>query len=150
MVFGWFKKLTSGLSKSSEKISDGIKKVIKGKKINETTLDELEEFLISSDLGANFSSDIIEDLRKSKMIEPSSEKVRIVIQKKIENLLQPLEKKVDLKTKPFIFLIVGINGVGKTATVGKLANKYISAKKKVGLVAADKFRAAATEQLKIC
>ncbi len=130
MVFGWFKKLTSGLSKSSEKISDGIKKVIKGKKINETTLDELEEFLISSDLGANFSSDIIEDLRKSKMIEPSSEKVRIVIQKKIENLLQPLEKKVDLKTKPFIFLIVGINGVGKTATVGKLANKYISEKKK--------------------
>ena len=86
MVFGWFKKLTSGLSKSSEKISDGIKKVIKGKKINETTLEELEEFLISSDLGANFSSDIIEDLRKSKMIEPSSEKVRIVIQKKIEKL----------------------------------------------------------------
>ena len=89
--------------------------------------------MISSDLGANFSSDIIEDLRKSKMIEPSSEKVRIVIQK-IENLLQPLEKKVDLKTKPFIFLIVGINGVGKTATVGKLANKYISAKKKLVLL----------------
>ena len=103
MVFGWFKKLTSGLSKSSEKISDGIKKVIKGKKINETTLEELEEFLISSDLGANFSSDIIEDLRKSKMIEPSSEKVRIVIQKKIENLLQPLEKTVDLRTKPLFF-----------------------------------------------
>ena len=77
MVFGWFKKLTSGLSKSSEKISDGIKKVIKGKKINETTLDELEEFLISSDLGANFSSDIIEDLRKSKMIEPSSERLEL-------------------------------------------------------------------------
>ena len=71
------------------------------------------------------------------------------MQKKIEHLYQPLEKKVDLKTKPFIFLIVGINGVGKTATVGKLANKYISAKKKVGLVAADTFRAAATEQLKI-
>tara|TARA_B100001559_G_scaffold295285_1_gene277566 strand:+ start:345 stop:1256 length:912 start_codon:yes stop_codon:yes gene_type:complete len=149
LVFEWFKKLTSGLSKSSEKISDGIKKVIKGKKIDETTLEELEELLISSDLGANFSSGIIEDLRKSKMIEPSSEKVRSIIQKKIENLLQPLEKKVDLKTKPFIFLIVGINGVGKTATVGKLANKYINAKKRVGLVAADTFRAAATEQLKI-
>ena len=93
MVFGWFKKLTSGLSKSSEKISDGIKKVIKGKKINETTLDELEEFLISSDLGANFSSDIIEDLRKSKMIEPSSEKVRIVIQKKSKIYYDPWKKK---------------------------------------------------------
>ncbi len=149
MVFGWFKKLTSGLSKSSEKISDGIKKVIKGKKIDETTLEDLEELLISSDLGTSFSSSIIEDLRKSKMIEPSSEKVRSIIQKKIEKLLQPLEKKVDLKAKPFIFLIVGINGVGKTATVGKLANKYTSAKKKVGLVAADTFRAAATEQLKI-
>ena len=94
MVFGWFKKLTSGLSKSSEKISDGIKKVIKGKKIDETTLEELEELLISSDLGANFSSGIIEDFRKSKMIEPSSEKVKSMIQKKIENLLQPLEKKL--------------------------------------------------------
>ena len=93
MVFGWFKKLTSGLSKSSEKISDGIKKVIKGKKINETTLEELEEFLISSDLGANFSSDIIEDLRKSKMIEPSSEKVRIVIQKKSKIYYNHLKKK---------------------------------------------------------
>tara|TARA_B100002052_G_scaffold249290_1_gene236476 strand:+ start:858 stop:1154 length:297 start_codon:yes stop_codon:yes gene_type:complete len=97
LVFGWFKKLTSGLSKSSEKISDGIKKVIKGKKINETTLDELEEFLISSDLGANFSSDIIEDLRKSKMIEPSAEKVRIVIQKKIEKSITTLGKKSRFK-----------------------------------------------------
>ena len=97
MVFGWFKKLTSGLSKSSEKISDGIKKVIKGKKINETTLDELEEFLISSDLGANFSSDIIEDLRKSKMIEPSSEKVRIVIQKKKRKIIKTIGKKMRFK-----------------------------------------------------
>ena len=106
MVFGWFKKLTSGLSKSSEKISDGIKKVIKGKKINETTLDELEEFLISSDLGANFSSDIIEDLRKSKMIEPSSEKVRIVIQKKMENVLKTFVKKVRLKKKTIISILM--------------------------------------------
>ena len=97
MGVGWFKKLTSGLSKSSEKISDGIKKVIKGKKIDETTLEELEEFLISSDLGANFSSGIIDDLKKSKMIEPTSEKVRSIIQKKIEHLLQPLEKKSRFK-----------------------------------------------------
>ena len=99
MVFGWFKKLTSGLSKSSEKISDGIKKVIKGKKIDETTLEELEELLILSDLGANFSSGIIEDFRKSKMIEPSSEKIKSIIQKKIENLLQPLEKKISYQLK---------------------------------------------------
>ena len=94
MVFGWFKKLTSGLSKSSEKISDGIKKVIKGKKIDETTLEDLEELLISSDLGTSFSSTIIEDLRKSKMIEPSSEKVRSIIQKKLKNYCNPWKKKL--------------------------------------------------------
>ena len=64
MVLGWLKKLTSGLSKSSEKITDGIKKVIKGKKIDESTLNELEELLIASDLGVSFSSQVIEDLKK--------------------------------------------------------------------------------------
>ena len=149
MVFGWFKKLTSGLSKSSEKITDGIKKAIKGKKIDEKTLDELEELLLSTDLGVSFSSQVTEELRKSKIIEPTSDKIKIIIQKKINNLLEPLEKEIKIKDKPFIFLIVGVNGVGKTATVGKIAYKYITEKKKVGVVAADTFRAAATEQLKI-
>ena len=149
MVFGWFKKLTSGLSKSSEKISDGIKKVIKGKKIDEETLSELEEILISSDMGVKFSLEIIEDLRKSKMIDPSVIKIKKVIQKKIINLLEPLEKKKTKTTKPYIFLIVGVNGVGKTATVGKIAHNFFTDGKKVGLVAADTFRAAAVDQLKI-
>ena len=130
MVFGWFKKLTSGLSKSSEKISDGIKKVIKGKKIDEKTLDELEELLLSTDLGVSFSSQVTEELRKSKIIEPTSEKIKIIIQKKIISLLEPLEKEIKIRNKPFIFLIVGINGVGKTATVGKIAHKYVIEKKK--------------------
>ena len=149
MVFGWFKKLTSGLSKSSEKISDGIKKVIKGKKIDEKTLDELEELLLSTDLGVSFSSQVTEELRKSKIIEPTPEKIKIIIQKKIISLLEPLEKEIKIRHKPFVFLIVGINGVGKTATVGKIAHQYVTEKKKVGVVAADTFRAAATEQLKI-
>ena len=149
MVFGWLKKLKSGLSKSSEKITDGIKKVLKGKKIDDKTLLQLEELLISSDLGISFSSQIIDDLKKKKIVEPSSEKVKLIIQKKIEIILKPLEKNLILKEKPFIFLIVGINGVGKTATVGKIAHKYTEENKKVGLVAADTFRAAATEQLKI-
>ena len=130
MVFGWFKKLTSGLSKSSEKITDGIKKAIKGKKIDEETLDELEELLLSTDLGVSFSSQVTEELRKSKIIEPTSDKIKIIIQKKINNLLEPLEKEIKIKDKPFIFLIVGVNGVGKTATVGKIAYKYIIEKKK--------------------
>ena len=149
MVFGWFKKLKSGLSKSSEKISEGIKKVVKGKKIDEKMLLELEDLLISSDFGVSFSSQVIDDLAKSKIIEPTPKKVKEIIQKKIKKILEPLEKKLDIKSKLFVFLVVGVNGVGKTATVGKIAHKLIRNKKKVGLVAADTFRAAAVEQLKI-
>ena len=149
MVFGWFKKLKSGLSKSSEKISDGIKKAIKGKKIDDETLDDLEELLISSDLGVNFSCNVVEELRKSKLLEPTPENIKKVLQKKINSILKPLEKKFSISKKPTIYLVVGVNGVGKTATVGKIANKYINQNKKVGVVAADTFRAAAKEQLKI-
>ena len=149
MVFGWFKKLNSGLSKSSEKLTTKIKKVIKGKKIDEETLSELEEILISSDMGVKFSLEVIEDLRKSKMIDPTVIKIKKVIQKKIINLLEPLEKKNTKTAKPYIFLIVGVNGVGKTATVGKIAHNFFTDGKKVGLVAADTFRAAAVDQLKI-
>ena len=149
MVFGWFKKLKSGLSKSSEKISEGIKRVVKGKKIDEKMLLELEDLLISSDLGVSFSSQVIDDLGKSKIIEPTPKKVKEIIQKKIKKILEPLEKELDIKSKLFVLLVVGVNGVGKTATVGKIAYKLINNKKKVGLVAADTFRAAAVEQLKV-
>ena len=149
MVFGWFKKLKSGLSKSSEKLTTKINKVIKGKKIDEATLSELEEILISSDMGVKFSLEVIDDLRKSKMIDPTVIKIKKVIQKKIINLLEPLEKKNTKTTKPYIILIVGVNGVGKTATVGKIAHNFFTDGKKVGLVAADTFRAAAVDQLKI-
>ena len=149
MVFGWFNKLKSGLSKSSEKLTTKIKKAIQGKKIDEETLSELEEILISSDMGVKFSLEVIEDLRKSKMIDPSVIKIKKVIQKKIINLLEPLEKKNTKTTKPYIFLIVGVNGVGKTATAGKIAHNFFTDGKKVGLVAADTFRAAAVDQLKI-
>ena len=149
MVFGWFNKLKSGLSKSSEKLTTKIKKAIQGKKIDEETLSELEEILISSDMGVKFSLEVIEDLRKSKMIDPTVIKIKKVIQKKIINLLEPLEKKNTKTTKPYIILIVGVNGVGKTATVGKIAHNFFTDGKKVGLVAADTFRAAAVDQLKI-
>ena len=149
MVFGWIKKLKSGLSKSSKKISTSINKVIQGKKIDETTLMELEEILISSDMGIKFSSEIVDALRKEKIIDPSVLKVKKIIEKKIISILQPLEKKSEKKKDPQILLIVGVNGVGKTATVGKIAHKFSSEGKKVGLVAADTFRAAAVEQLKV-
>ena len=74
MVVGWFKKLKTSLSKSSDKISGGIKKILKSKKIDESTLQELEELMISSDLGVESSSKIIQELKKSKLLNPSSEK----------------------------------------------------------------------------
>ncbi len=149
MVLGWFKKLKSSLSKSSEKISDGIKKALKSKKIDDETLEQLEELLISSDLGVESSSNITQELRKSKLIDPSSKKVKEIIKKKLNEILIPLEKQINLTRDLCVILIVGVNGVGKTATIGKLAYKFFKEGKKVGMVAADTFRAAAVEQLKI-
>ncbi len=149
MVLGWFKKLKSSLSKSSEKISGGIKKVLTSKKIDDETLEQLEELLISADLGVECSSKITEELKKSKLIDPSSEKVKEIIKKKLNETLIPLEKQINLTDDLYVILIVGVNGVGKTATIGKLAHKFAQDGRKVGMVAADTFRAAASEQLKI-
>ncbi len=149
MILKWIKNLKSGLTKSSEKITDGIKTIFKNKKIDKNTLMQLEEHLISSDLGANFSSKIIDEISKKKLPDTSDEKVKEFLRKKIHDILLPLEKKIILDFSPHVILIVGVNGTGKTATVGKLANKFKSDGKKVGMVAADTFRAAAVEQLKI-
>ena len=149
MAFGWFKKLKSGLSKSSNKISGGIQKIFKSKKIDESTLEDLEELLISSDLGVEITSNIISELRKSKLLNPDAENVKKIIKKKITFILSNLERNINLKKNLFVLLIVGVNGVGKTATIGKLANKFVTEGKRVGVVAADTFRAAAVEQLKI-
>lgn len=149
MVIGWLKKLKNGLSKSSDKISGGIKKILKSKKIDESTLLELEELLISSDIGVDISSKIIDELKKSKIVEPTPNKVKIIIKKKLKEILTSLEKDIELNETLNVILIVGVNGVGKTATIGKLGTKYISEGKKVGMVAGDTFRAAAVEQLKI-
>jgi len=149
MVIGWLKKLKNGLSKSSDKISGGIKKILKSKKIDESTLLELEELLISSDIGVDISSKIIDELKKSKIVEPTPNKVKIIIKKKLKEILTSLEKDIELNESLNVILIVGVNGVGKTSTIGKLGTKYISEGKKVGMVAGDTFRAAAVEQLKI-
>ena len=149
MVIGWLKKLKNGLSKSSDKISGGIKKILKSKKIDESTLLELEELLISSDIGVDISSKIIDELKKSKIVEPTPNKVKIIIKTKLKEILTSLEKDIELNKTLNVILIVGVNGVGKTATIGKLGTKYISEGKKVGMVAGDTFRAAAVEQLKI-
>ena len=149
MVFSWFKNLKKGLTKSSSKIGDGIKTILKSKKIDDETLNELEDLLITSDIGVSLSEQIIAEIRKSKFVDTSPESVKKTISQSMINILKPLEKEIQFKKKPFVILIVGVNGVGKTATVGKLAYKFSLLKKKVGIVAADTFRAAAIEQLEI-
>ena len=148
-MLNWFKNLKDGLSKSSEKISGGLKKILKSKRIDQDTLENLEELLIESDLGINFTSEIISELEKKKLVDTSSENVASLIQKKIFELLSPLEKDIDVSHTPHIILVVGVNGAGKTATIGKIASKFKKEKKKIGLVAADTFRAAASEQLEV-
>ena len=148
MALNWFKNLKDGLSKSSEKISSGLKKILKSKKIDKETLDNLEELLIESDLGINFTSEIITEIEKNKLVDTSSQNVASLIQKKIYDLLSPLEKDFVISHRPHIILVVGVNGAGKTATIGKIASKF-SKEKKIGLVAADTFRAAASEQLQV-
>lgn len=149
MAFNWIKSLKKGLEKSSNKLGDGIKSILKNKRIDESTLQQIEEVLILSDIGISFSNKIIDRLRKIKLSETGVSSVKSEINSLIIEILEPLEKKIKITKKPYVFLIVGVNGVGKTATVGKLAYKFSQEKKTVGIVAADTFRAAAVEQLEI-
>jgi fused signal recognition particle receptor len=149
-----FEKLKEGLSKTRNKIVNSINETITGKAvIDETTLEELEEKLISSDLGYDIVELIIENVRKYLKSEKDRSGNNIIQAVKNE-LVKVLE--VDSliagsfhSKKPFVILIIGVNGVGKTTTIGKLANNYKKIGAKVIVGAADTFRAAANEQLDI-
>ena len=152
MVIGWIKNLKKSLSKSSSVVGEGIKQILKSKKIDDLTLEKLEDHLISSDIGISLSEEIIKEIKNKKFLDTSVEAIKKIIFNSIIKVLKPLEGEISLKknnTPPFLILVVGVNGVGKTATVGKLAYKFSSQGKKVGIVAADTFRAAAVEQLEI-
>ena len=147
-------RLKEGLSKTRDKLVNTITETISGKAvIDENTLDELEEILISSDISSELAENIISNLR----INLKDEKNRTLenILKLLKNeLLKILEIKdsvsiIDSSSKPYVILVVGVNGVGKTTTVGKLANNFKKAGNKVIVGAADTFRAAANEQLEI-
>lgn len=147
-----FERLKQGLTKAKQGITDRIDEVLKSyTKVDEDLLEDLEEILITADVGVNTTMDIIEKLRdkiKQKGItEPI--KVREELKSIVEEILTNENSTLDIEPAPCIILMVGVNGVGKTTTIGKLANKYKKDGKKVLLAAADTFRAAATEQLEI-
>lgn len=149
---GFFDKLKNGLGKTKQNINDKINNVFANfRKVDEELLDELEEALIMSDIGIETSTKIISELRnriKKENIQ-DEEAVKTVLREEMVKLLDVGETKLDLSTSPAVILVVGVNGVGKTTSIGKIANNLRKSGKKVVIAAADTFRAAAVEQIEI-
>lgn len=148
---GFFAKIKAGLSKTRDNIMSGVDNVLKSfVKIDEELFEELEEALIMADIGVETSLYIIEELRekvKEEKVTEASE-VKSILVKVISEILQKDEEPLKLPN-PSVILVIGVNGVGKTTTIGKLAHNYIEEGKSVLLAAADTFRAAAIDQLQI-
>ena len=147
----WLKKLTEGLRRSSSAAKSKLSGIFIGKKIDADTMESLEEALISSDLGVSASQKIVKEFEKNYSGKTSDqEELLEALSKSISNILEPLEKELTVSDDhhPHIMMLVGVNGSGKTTTAGKLAKRFSRQGKKIILVAADTFRAAAIEQLK--
>lgn len=149
---GFFDKLKNGLGKTKQNINDKINNVFANfRKVDEELLDELEEALIMSDIGIETSTKIISELRnriKKENIQ-DEEAIKTALREEMVKLLDVGETKLDLSTSPAVILVVGVNGVGKTTSIGKIANNLRKSGKKVVIAAADTFRAAAVEQIEI-
>ncbi len=149
-----FKRLKEGLSKTKQGITGKIETLIKSyQKVDEELLEELEEILITADLGVQTTMEIMDSIRagikKQNIKEP--EAVKELLKDKLKEILESLsaDEKLKLEPSPAIVLVVGVNGVGKTTSIGKIAHKLKKQNKKVLLAAGDTFRAAASDQLKI-
>ena len=148
----WFQRLTAGLKKTSSKLTEGITSVFTKRKLDATTLEELEDLLIQADLGVETSMRITEALAKGrydKSIDP--EEVKAILASEVAKVLGPVAKPLAIQPgrRPHVVLVVGVNGTGKTTTIGKLAKQHVGEGRKVMLAAGDTFRAAAIDQLKI-
>jgi fused signal recognition particle receptor len=149
---GWFQRLRQGLTKTSSRLTEGITGVFAKQKLDDETLEELEDLLIQADLGLNVASRVTDSLRQSRYnTNISSEEVRDILAQEVEKVLAPVAEplEIDSARKPHVILVVGVNGTGKTTTIGKYANQFSRQGHRVMLAAGDTFRAAAIEQLKI-
>ena len=147
---GFFEKLKSGLKKTSDAIGEQVNQVFSVfTKVDEELFENLEEALIMADIGMETSEYIIGELRSrvQKKHITEAEAVKIELQAVIRDILSESDAKMHLEGKPAVILVIGVNGVGKTTTIGKLATNFRNDGKKVLLAAADTFRAAATQQL---
>jgi fused signal recognition particle receptor len=148
---GWFGRLKAGLSRSAGQLGEQIGALFTKRKLDRAALDELEETLIKADLGVGTAGKIVAAIAKDRFEKDiSGEEIRIALAESVMPLLQPVEQPLALDgNRPQVILVVGVNGVGKTTTIGKIASKLRDEGKKVMLVAGDTFRAAAVEQLKV-
>ncbi|WP_420101378.1 signal recognition particle-docking protein FtsY [Bosea sp. (in: a-proteobacteria)] len=148
----WWRRLTEGLSRTSSALTTGITDLFTKRKLDAGTLEDLEDILIQADLGLATSARIAKAVgegRYDKQIEPSE--VKAILAREVEAILMPVARPlaIDATKKPFVILMVGVNGSGKTTTIGKLAAKFRAEGKSVMLAAGDTFRAAAIEQLRV-
>lgn len=148
----WFQRLKSGLTRTSTKLTDGITGLFTKRKLDGATLEDLEDLLIQADLGVETSGRIIERISKGRFEKGiSADEVREILASEVEAVLAPVAKPLLISSanRPHVILVVGVNGGGKTTTIGKLASRFRSEGKSVMLAAGDTFRAAAIDQLKV-
>ena len=151
---GLFSRIRQGLSRTGNQFSENLGNLLLGKKtINEELFEEIETQLLMADVGLDATTEIIDDLtvRVARKQLADSEALYDALKKHLQELLQNVEAplKLEVENKPFVLLVVGVNGVGKTTTIGKLAKRFINDGKSVMLAAGDTFRAAAVEQLQV-
>ena len=149
---GWLSRLREGLSKSTRKVAESITSLFTKKKLDQQTLDDLEDVLIQADLGVTVAGRLVAKLSKERFgKEVTDEEVRAAFAEDIAEILQPVAVPltIDAARKPHVVLVVGVNGSGKTTTIAKLAGLYKGEGRSVMLAAGDTFRAAAVEQLKV-
>ena len=148
---GFMRRITAGLRKSTSRMTDQVEATFSKRKLDEEAIEELEDILVMSDLGYGVASQVTDRLRETKFNKNVTDlEVKIALADVISDILTPLEKPIVFGiTKPQIMLFIGVNGSGKTTTLGKIANKYTNQGKKILIAAGDTFRAAAVEQLTV-
>ncbi|MGI8526393.1 MAG: signal recognition particle-docking protein FtsY [Pseudolabrys sp.] len=146
----WWKRLSGGLKRSSSAFGATISDLVSKRKLNAQSLEDLESELIRADLGVETAAHIVAALREGRYEkEIAPDEVKAVLAGEIEKSLVSVAKPLEITSRPFVILVVGVNGSGKTTTIGKLASKFRAQSQTVMLAAGDTFRAAAIDQLKI-
>ena len=148
----WWQRLSGGLKRTSASIGSAITDLVSKRKLDSATIEELEELLIRADLGVDVAARIATAIGEGRYDKQVSDtEVKAILAAEVEKVLAPVAKPlvIDAAVKPFVILVVGVNGSGKTTTIGKLAARFRSEGRSVTLAAGDTFRAAAIEQLKI-